>query len=182
MSDTYIKNLLNELESAKPALTPGTDTLETKGVAEHLDAEQHKKYRRLVGQLLRLCNVRCDITHAVKELSHGLNAPTADHWARLRHLGRHLVGTGHFVQHLRATVKLHDKHKALDINTYVDSGWAGSHDTRRSTSGVALFVLGVNLLSHSRTQATVALSSGEAELYAIGSGRFRLLVYPVTHT
>ena len=33
-----------------------------------------------------------------------------------------------------------------------------------------MFVLGANILSHSRTQATVALSSGEAELYAIGSG------------
>ena len=35
---------------------------------------------------------------------------------------------------------------------------------------MSLFVLGANMLSHSRTQATVALSSGEAELYAIGSG------------
>ena len=52
----------------------------------------------------------------------------------------------------------------------LDSDWAGCHDTRRSTSGVSLFVLGANILSHSRTQATVALSSGEAELYAIGSG------------
>ena len=36
VSDTYIKNLLNELEleNAKPALTPGTDTLKTKGIAE----------------------------------------------------------------------------------------------------------------------------------------------------
>ena len=31
-------------------------------------------------------------------------------------------------------------------------------------------MLGANILSRSRTQATVALSSGEAELYAIGSG------------
>ena len=54
------------------------------------------------------------------------------------------------------------------------SDWAGcarTHThTRRSTSGVSLFVLGVNVLSHSSTQATVALSSGEAELYAIWSG------------
>ena len=140
-------------------LTPGADTLKTKGVAEPLDVEQHKKYRRLVGQLLWLCNVRCDVMYAVKELSLRLNAPTADHWARLKHLGRYLAGTGHFVQHLRPTVKLHDKHGALDINTYVDSDWAGCHDTRRSTSGVALLVPGVNLLSHSRMQATVALSS-----------------------
>ena len=74
------------------------------------------------------------------------------------------------VQTLRPTLRLHEHHRALDVNVYVDSDWAGCTHTRRSTSGVALFVLGVNILSHSRTQATVALSSGEAELYAIGSG------------
>ena len=31
-------------------------------------------------------------------------------------------------------------------------------------------MLGVNITSHSRTQQSAALSSGEAELYAIGSG------------
>ena len=58
----------------------------------------------------------------------------------------------------------------MSIYVYVDSDWAGCPDTRRSTSGVSLFVLGANLVPHSRTQQTVALSSGEAELYAIGSG------------
>ena len=58
--------------------------------------------------------------YAVKELSCGRNALTADRWARLRHLGMYLVGAGHFVQRL---VKLHDKHKTLDINTYIDPDW-----------------------------------------------------------
>ena len=52
----------------------------------------------------------------------------------------------------------------------MDSDWAGDPDSRRSTSGVATYLLGVNLQSHSRTQQTIALSSGEAELYAIGAG------------
>ena len=172
MSESYVENIVKELDllNAKPALTPGTDTLKTKGVSEPLSKDERKRYRRLVGQLLWLCNVRCDIMFAVKELSRGLSAPTTDHWARPRHLGRYLLGTKRFTQHLAPTVRLHDKRRSLDINTYVDSDWAGCRDTRRSTSGVALFVLGVNLLSHSRTQATVALSSGEAELDAIGAG------------
>ena len=59
----------------------------------------------------------------------------------------------------------------MDVHTYyVDSDWAGDPDTRRSTSGIATYFLGVNLQSHSRTQQTIALSSGEAELYAIGAG------------
>ena len=42
--------------------------------------------------------------------------------------------------------------------------------TRKSTSGVVVTLLGTTLYTCSRTQATVALSSGEAELYAIGLG------------
>ena len=46
----------------------------------------------------------------------------------------------------------------------VDSDWAGCARTRRSTSGGTLY-RGSHLLAHwSRTQTTVALSSGEAEL------------------
>ena len=52
----------------------------------------------------------------------------------------------------------------------MDSDWAGDPDSRRSTSGVATYLLGVNPQSHSCTQQTIALSSGEAELYAIGAG------------
>ena len=54
-------------------------------------------------------------------------------------------------------------------HTYLDSDWAGDPDTRRSTSGVATDLLGVNLQSHFRAQQTIALSSGEAELYVIGA-------------
>ena len=52
----------------------------------------------------------------------------------------------------------------------MDSDWAGSATSRRSTSGMALYFLGTLNTSQSRTQATVALSSGEAELYAVGLG------------
>ena len=71
MSESYVENIVKELDllNAKPALTPGTDTLKTKGVSEPLSKDEHKRYRRLVGQLLWLCNVRCDIMFAVKELS-----------------------------------------------------------------------------------------------------------------
>ena len=108
--------------------------------------------------------------YAVKELSRGLSAPTSEHEAKVKHLLKYLSGTKDLSQKLQPTRSLAPQHKAIDINVYADSDWAGCHDTRRSTSGVSLFVLGANILSRSRTQATVALSSGEAELYAIGSG------------
>ena len=67
-------------------------------------------------------------------------------------------------------LRLSEKHSSLDVPTYVDSDWAGDPNTRRYTSGVATYLLGVNLQSHSRRRQTMALSSGEAELYAIGAG------------
>ena len=144
-----------------------------KGKAElagALSPEEHQQYRKLVGQLLWLCNLRMDIMYAVKELSRGLAAPTTDHSAKLKHLLRYLSGTKEYVQELCPKIRLSEKHSSLDVHTYVDSDWAGDPDTRRSTSGVANYLLGVNLQSHSRTQQTIALSSGEAELYAIGAG------------
>ena len=95
--------------------------------------------------------------YAVKELSRGLSAPTSEHEAKVKHLLKYLAGTKNFEQKLQPTLSLSPQHRAIDINIYVDSDWAGCHDS-------------ANILSHSRTQATVALSSGEAELYAIGSG------------
>ena len=75
-----------------------------------------------------------------------------------------LSGTKEYAQELCPKIRLSEKHSSLDVHTYVDSDWAGDPDTRRSTSGVATYLLGVNLQSHSRTQQTIALSSGEAEL------------------
>ena len=57
-----------------------------------------------------------------------------------------------------------------EITVYVDSDWANEETTRRSTSGGAM-MCGSHLIHHwSRTQATVALSSGEAELNAAVKG------------
>ena len=172
MSPAYIDNMLElyGLKQCRSSLAPGTDTLRKQLDSEPLSAEDHKRFRRAVGQLLWLSSVRPDIMFATKELSRGLSAPTSQHESKAKHLLRYLSGTRDFAQRLQPTLSLSPQHKAIDVNIFVDSDWAGCHDTRRSTSGVSLFVLGANILSHSRTQATVALSSGEAELYAIGSG------------
>ena len=58
----------------------------------------------------------------------------------------------------------------MDIKVYTDSDWAGCSKTRKSTSGVVLQILGCIVTALSRTQQVLALSSGEAELYAMGTG------------
>ena len=66
---------------------------------------------------------------------------------------------------------LFQKPEKSDVLTvYVDTDFAGCHITRRSTSGGAA-CRGDHLVKHwSTTQATVALSSGEAELTGISKG------------
>ena len=52
----------------------------------------------------------------------------------------------------------------------VDTDLAGCKDSRMSTSGGVCLYQGSNIKHWSRTQTTIALSSGEAELHGIGAG------------
>ena len=56
------------------------------------------------------------------------------------------------------------------IELYVDTDFAGCRETRRSTSGGVAMVGGGNIKHWAKTQSTIALSSGEAELNGIGAG------------
>ena len=173
MPTSYIDKMLEQLDMLKcrHAATPGTDSLRKLIDSEELlSPEDHRLYRRIVGQLLWLSSIRPDIQFAVKELSRGLTSPTEDHRTKMKTLLRYLAGTKPMVLTLRPKIIPHSKQTTFDIDTYVDSDWAGCATSRRSTSGMALYFLGTLITSQSRTQATVALSSGEAELYAIGLG------------
>ena len=55
----------------------------------------------------------------------------------------------------------------VQIVSYSDSDWAGCQKSRKSTSGSLVSVFHVNLQSTSRTQASIAHSSAESELYAM---------------
>ena len=62
------------------------------------------------------------------------------------------------------------KVKPGGIDVFVDTDFAGCKATRRSTSG-GLAMFGAHCVKHwSKTQSTVCLSSGEAELRGIGEG------------
>jgi len=81
----------------------------------------------------------------------------------------YLAGTKGYKFSIRPTIKLYDKTpQQLDLNIYVGSDWAGCHQTRRSTTGFVIEILGTCIHFESRTQGVVALSS--AEVYATGTG------------
>ena len=75
----------------------------------------------------------------------------------------------HYIYVLRPDYRLAEIPKILDVEAGADSDWAGCRLTRKSTSGLFVRVLGTIILFASRTQESIALSSGEAELYSVGS-------------
>ena len=173
LADEYVTTLWKEtnLQDSKPAPAPGTSALKT-ATADHdqpLSTEEHAQYRRAVGKLQWMTYTRPDISYATKELARALQQPTTADQQKLKHLLRYIKGTKDYKQIIRPTVKLPAK-AIPDINVYVDSDWAGCPTTRKSTTGFIISLLGTTINYGSRTQATIALSSAEAELYAINTG------------
>ena len=56
------------------------------------------------------------------------------------------------------------------LEVYTDSDWASEQTKRKSTSGAVIMAEGMRLHDHSRGQASVALSSCEAEVVAASEG------------
>ena len=79
-------------------------------------------------------------------------------------MGRYLVGMP------RGVLRFVWQAKPNVLDAYVDADWAGCKRTCRSTSGGALQHGWHCVKTWSSTQATVALSSGESELYSLTKG------------
>ena len=160
------------MKNAKQVATTGSVTIVKTVSDTPLSPEEHSVYRTAVGKLLWLALIRGDVAYATKELSRDVTAPAMQSVAKLKHLLRYLIGTKMCVLRLRPSYQLSDGNCSLDVNVYMDSDWAGCSKTRtrKSTSGSTVNILGCNMVSTARTQGTLALSSGEAELYAIGQG------------
>ena len=116
-----------------------------------------------------LAQDRADIQFSVKELARAMSSPTVNDYARLKRLGRYLLGKP------RVLMRYQKQEKCSYLDTFVDSDWAGCIKTRKSTNGGALMHGTHCLKTWSSTQSTIALSSGEAEYYGIVKGSSVLL-------
>jgi hypothetical protein len=87
--------------------------------------------------------------------------PTVKDWAKLKRIGRYLIGKPRLVYKYEFQEDVHV------LTAYSDANWASNAGDRRSTSGGVILHGSHYIKSWSRTQSLVALSSAEAELYGI---------------
>ena len=151
---------------SRPLTNPGRKLAgkELEVEPELLGAEAASEYRARAARANFLASDRPDIAFAVKELCRGMSAPTVRDQEALKRLARYLLGKPRVVFHYawqRAP-------ESLDV--FTDSDWAGCVKTRKSTTGGALMRGRHVLKTWSGTQATIALSSAEAELIAAVKG------------
>jgi len=150
------------MTECKPCSTP-VDTNSKVAAAEGASVSDATDFRSLAGALQYLTFTRPDIAYAVQQVCLHMHDPREPHLAALKRILRYVQGTLHLGLLLRPTT-------STDLVVYTDADWAGCPDTRRSTSGYAVF-LGDNLVSwSSKRQNTVSRSSAEAEYRAVANG------------
>ena len=150
------------LKDKRPVVTPGINTVIKEGEDDpHLDGEFSTKYRQIIARCNFITQDRPDAQYSVKEAAKGMANPRKSDREKLIRIGKYLLGKPRYV------IKLSPQKDIDPINAYGDSDFAGDLTTRKSTSG-GLACLGDHVVkSWSSSQSIIALSTGEAELYAL---------------
>ena len=171
--DTKLRaDLLSEwgMEDCKSVLTPGEKEAKSEDQDDENDQREEMQstdataYRRGVAKINFMCQDRMDMGFASKELSKGMAKPRVGDEVGLKRAIRYLKGAEGCV----SVFAWQDPVDVLEV--YTDSDWAGCRRTRKSTSG-GIMLMGTHVIGHwCKTQANVALSSGEAELNAALKG------------
>ena len=150
-----IVEMLN-LTNTKPVGSPGWKEEPDEG--EPLEGEERTAYRALSARVNYLAQDRPDIQFAGKEICRFMQNPKSSDWMKLKKLGRYLRGKMRLVYHFQW------QGKPPTLTGYTDTNWAGCSRTRRSTSAGGVMYGRHLIRCYSKTQATIALLSAEAEL------------------
>ena len=157
--------VIEQMDVAKERVlsTPGSDEAENeKEEGEELQGGQVRQYRATSARLNYLAQDRGDITYPVKEACREIARPTAGSWKRLTRIAQYLKGKPRLVWECCWLLD------PTTIDVMGDANWAGCRRKRKSTPGGAMMLGKHRTNIWSKTQALVARSSGESELYEIG--------------
>ena len=160
----YIQNMLDkfDLADANTVATPADCNVKLRksdGISKDVEAVH---YQYMVGSLLYAAmETWPDIAQAVGVVSKFNSKPTQEHLTAVKRILRYLKGT----QDLGLKFQKTDG----QLTGYSDADWAGDLDDRHSTSGNLFVMTGGAVSWMSKKQATVALSTTEAEYVALCS-------------
>ena len=136
------------------------DKEEHRNERPEMSAELATKHRAAVARVVYRAHDRLDLGKAAVELAKTMAVPREGDNERLKRVARYLHGHPDYIQ----WYPVQDETNQIVLTT--DADWATCKESRRSNSGGTL-QLGDHLIAAlSRVQPRIALSSGEAELYA----------------
>ena len=125
-------------------------------------------YRRLLGQLLWLARCsRPEIMYPVVYLASFSNCYDNQHFSALKRILKYLHSTQHLKLKFQKSARNISDGGGVPLVAFSDSDWGTDRNDRRSFSGSIVYLCGNPLSWSSRKQTTVALSSCEAEFYAL---------------
>ena len=159
----YLLNIVKwfGLEDAHPVVTPAnvSVTLEADdGVSKLMDQQN---YQQIIGSLLYASGgTRPDVTFVVGVLPRYCGKPNQLHLTAAKRVLRYLKGAAELA--LTYTTEGN-----ASLTGYSDADWAGDRDARRSTSGLTFMLQGASITWSSKRQASVSLSTVEAEYMAL---------------
>lgn len=159
----YIENILQKygMDSANPVATPADTNVKLRKSDDVSQPVNPSIYQSMVGSLLYAAMAtRPDSAKAVSVVSRFNANPNITHLTAVKRILRYLKGT----------LNLGLKYQRTETGTlvgYSDADWAGDQDDRRSTTGNIFLLAGGAVSWLSKKQATVALSTAEAEYIAL---------------
>ena len=134
-----------------------------------LAIEEKKSFRAVAARMNFLASDCPDIQFPSKEICRSMSNPTEKSFQKLKRAARYLLS--------REAVKFKYEWQedGVQLKVYTDSDWAGCLRTRKSTSGGVIMLGRHCIKTWSLTQSSIALSSAEAEYYAMVEGATRAI-------
>ena len=158
------------LKDKRSVVTPGIKMTINEDEDAHLDPSSATRYRQLIARCNFIAQDRPDVQYAVKEAAKGMSSPKKSDWEKLMRIGQYLRGKPRYV------IKLVAQKDVCSINAFGDSDFAADATSRKSTSGGHVFLGDHVVKSWSCSQSLIALSTGEAELYALNKASATAMV------
>ena len=163
----YIESILQRehMENSNPVAMPMDPNIKIDPNPEGNEGSRSNSYAKLLGELQFLTNAtRPDIAYAVNKLSAYTANPSLQHIGALKRILRYLKGTKSYG--ITYSKSFQDTSNSNIFYGFADAAYANSDDYK-STSGYVFLAAGGAITWRSKKQATIALSSTEAEYVAL---------------